>query len=215
MSSEPAPPAATRPLLVGGDDGPETPFPLRMEGNVTTGFQRGSTLLGFPTANIPINDALTPWINTMDTGVYFGWSSLRLPPTHADHAAPADSPYALYPMVMSIGYNPYFKNTVRTAEVHILHTFAEPFYGEHMRLLILGYVRPEKDYPSLDALIADIKFDTDVARASLSREAWAPRDVGVVGGWEAGKLDVSWLVREPEAEAEAKPEETKVADKAV
>lgn len=105
-------------------------------------------------------------------------------------------------MVMSIGYNPYFKNTVRTAEVHILHEFDEPFYGEEMRLAVLGYVRPEKDYPSLEALIADIRFDTEVARASLAREAWAPRGVGVVGGWKEGTLDVSWLVREGEGAQE-------------
>lgn len=101
-------------------------------------------------------------------------------------------------MVMSIGFNPYFKNTLRTAEVHVLHEFGEAFYGEEMRLLVLGYVRPEKDYPSLEALIEDIRFDTEVARASLAREAWAPRGVGVVGGWRDGTLDVSWLVREKE-----------------
>ena len=101
-------------------------------------------------------------------------------------------------MVMSIGFNPYFKNTVRTAEVHVLHKFEETFYGEEMRLLVLGYVRPEKDYPSLDALIEDITFDTEVARASLKREYWAPKGVGVVGGWPEGTLDVSWLVRDEE-----------------
>ena len=56
-------------------------------------------------------------------------------------------------MVMSIGYNPYFKNTVRTAEVHVLQQFDEPFYDEEMRLAVLVYVRPEKDYPSIEALI--------------------------------------------------------------
>lgn len=105
-------------------------------------------------------------------------------------------------MVMSIGYNPYFKNTVRTAEVHVLQQFDEPFYDEEMRLAVLGYVRPEKDYPSLEALIEDIRFDTEVARASLGREAWAPRGVGVVGGWREGTLDVSWLVREGEGREE-------------
>src|SRR5699024_5280887 len=104
---------------------------------------------------------------------------------------------------MSIGFNPYFKNTVRTAEVHVLHKFDDTFYGDEMRLLLLAYIRPEKDYPSLDALIEDITFDIDVARASLKREAWAPRGVGVVGGWDQGKLDVSWLVREPEDKGES------------
>ena len=46
MTSAPAPPQE-RPLIVGRDEGPEDPFPLRMEGNVTTGFQRGSSLVCF------------------------------------------------------------------------------------------------------------------------------------------------------------------------
>ncbi|PKS11516.1 hypothetical protein jhhlp_003281 [Lomentospora prolificans] len=251
-----------RPLIVGSDEGPEAPYPYQMEGKITTGFQRGSTLIsectynawrlsphltltltrtnnppklfsfyrnpetddlqiGFPTANLPINLTRTPWINTIPTGVYFGWSSLRLPASHADNpfsssssssAAPS-SPYALYPMVMSIGYNPYFKNTVRTAEVHILHKFEETFYGEPLRLLILGYIRPEKDYPSLEALIEDIRFDTRVAAESLKRKKWAPKGVSVVGGWEEGELDVQWLVREeedydePEAEGQGERKE--------
>ncbi|CAI4219930.1 unnamed protein product [Parascedosporium putredinis] len=168
-----------RPLVVGNDDGPEAPFPYQMEGKITTGFQRGSTLIGFPTANLPISLTRTPWINEISTGVYFGWSALRLPTAHADNpftsassssstpalpSSPSTSPYALYPMVMSIGYNPYFKNTVRTAE----------------------------------ALIEDIRFDTRVAGESLKRKTWAPKGVPVVGGWEEGELDVQWLIREQE-----------------
>lgn len=80
-------------------------------------------------------------------------------------------------MVMSIGYNPFYKNTVRSAEVHVLHKFAQDFYGAHMRLLIAGFIREEKDYKSLEALIEDINFDCEVARTSLSREAWGQGSV--------------------------------------
>lgn len=45
MTSDPAPPKEKRPLIVGPDEGPDEPFPLRMEGKVTTGFKRGSTLV--------------------------------------------------------------------------------------------------------------------------------------------------------------------------
>lgn len=90
-------------------------------------------------------------------------------------------------MVMSIGYNPYYKNTVRSAEVHVLHKFAQDFYGAHMRLLILGFIREEKDYKSLEALIDDINFDCEVARKSLARE-----------GWRAGddKENETWLLKD-------------------
>ena len=88
--------------------------------------------------------------------MYFGYASLALPASHPDRSttSESDSAYQIYPMVMSIGYNPFYKNTVRSAEVHILHKFAGDFYGAHMRLLILGFIREEKDYKSLDALIA-------------------------------------------------------------
>ncbi|EQL04009.1 Riboflavin kinase [Ophiocordyceps sinensis CO18] len=165
--------SASRPAIVGPDAGPESPDPLQMEAKVIAGFGRGSKELGIPTANLPVDAALTPWIADTPSGVYFGYASLALP---ADHPArPADvapSGFALFPMVMSIGYNPFYKNTVRSAEVHVLHPFSADFYDAHMRLLILAFIRPEKDYQSLDALIHDIKFDCHVARNSLARDAW-------------------------------------------
>jgi riboflavin kinase len=75
-------------------------------------------------------------------------------------------------MVMSIGYNPFYKNTVRSAEVHILHRFEKDFYGCEMRVSILGFIRKELDYVSLEALIGDIETDCRVAGASLDREYW-------------------------------------------
>ncbi|KAI2628748.1 riboflavin kinase [Hypoxylon sp. NC1633] len=102
--------------------------------------------------------------------------------------------WQIYPMVMSIGYNPFYKNSVRSAEVHLLHAFGADFYDAPMRLLILGFVRDERDYASLDALVDDINVDCDVARQSLARPAWTPRE-GLVGAG-AGEFDGGWLVRD-------------------
>lgn len=98
-------------------------------------------------------------------------------------------------MVMSIGYNPFYKNTVRSAEVHVLHKFSQDFYDAHMRLLILGFIREEKDYKSLDALVEDINFDCDVAKKSLDRTHWSPSRVLLPSSSCDGTLDASWLVR--------------------
>ncbi|KZL83102.1 riboflavin kinase [Colletotrichum incanum] len=194
----------TRPLIVGPDSGPEAPFPLKMEGKVISGFGRGSKELGIPTANLPVDASQTPWIDTTKSGVYFGWASLSLPASHPDRVAPPPSSgsgpaqphleFQLYPMVMSIGYNPFYKNTVRSAEVHVLHKFSADFYDAHMRLLILGFVREEKDYKSLEALVADINTDCDVARNSLDREGWAPPKALRPGAERDGVLDAKWLV---------------------
>lgn len=144
--------------------------------------------LGIPTANLPVDSKITPWIDDMPSGVYFGYASLFL-------AASSPTP-EVFPMVMSIGYNPFYKNTVRSAEVHVLHKFDKDFYDAHMRLSILGFVREEKDYKSLEALVEDINFDCEVAKGSLKREAWRPKGVKVVGDEGAeGTLDGTWLVR--------------------
>lgn len=93
----------------------------------------------------------------------------------------------IYEMVMSVGWNPFYKNTKRSVEVHILHDFSQDFYGAHLKLLILGFVREELDYVSLEALVEDIKTDINVTKASLAREGWEVferdewlRDVSVV-----------------------------------
>ncbi|KAH3714530.1 hypothetical protein Pelo_18960 [Pelomyxa schiedti] len=51
-------------------------LPVRMEGPVIVGFGRGSSLLGFPTANIPTEqyDQLLP---DFKVGVYYGWATLN------------------------------------------------------------------------------------------------------------------------------------------
>jgi riboflavin kinase len=46
------------------------------------------------------------------------------------------------------------------------------FYKTQLNLLILGYIRPEFDYVSLEALVEDIRVDCEVARASLLRDAY-------------------------------------------
>lgn len=53
-----------------------------------------------------------------------------------------------------------------------MHAFARDFYGAHMNLVILGFVRPEYDYVSKEALIEDIRTDVEVARRSLAREGY-------------------------------------------
>lgn len=56
--------------------------------------------------------------------------------------------------------------------MHILHDFKQNFYGARMNLLIMGFIRPEYDYVSKESLVEDIRFDVEVARRSLEREAY-------------------------------------------
>nr|WPS94659.1 Riboflavin kinase [Naematelia aurantialba] len=85
----------------------------------------------------------------------------------------SDQDSRVWPMVMSVGWNPYFKNEKITAEVHIMHPFEHDFYGHHMSVLVLGYIRPELNYVSKEALIDDINFDVKVALNCLARDSYA------------------------------------------
>ncbi|KAF3905256.1 hypothetical protein ABW21_db0204905 [Orbilia brochopaga] len=156
-------PTEPRPDTAGPESGPESPFPVQLSGKVISGFGRGSKELGIPTANIP-TDGLPDFI---DSGIYFGWAGLQA----KDCGASVDE--MIYPMVMSVGWNPFYKNSVRSVEVHVIHKFPQDFYGAHLNLLIMGYIRPEFDYVSKEALIDDINKDIDIAIKSLERDSYA------------------------------------------
>ncbi|KAF8211370.1 hypothetical protein K438DRAFT_1807192 [Mycena galopus ATCC 62051] len=159
---------STRPQVV-GPDSPENPFPILLSGPVQKGFGRGSKELGCPTANLP-DECITPISSVAKTGVYFGYAQV-LPPKDGKTELCTDDIRVL-PMVMSLGWNPFYKNERLTAEIHIMHEFRADFYGYEMNALVLGYIRPELDYTSREALIQDIEVDKCVAINSLNRPAY-------------------------------------------
>lgn len=93
-------PASSRPLVLG-----ETPLNIPLVGLVSRGFGRGSKHLGIPTANLPesVAQEADP---LLETGIYYGYAQV-------DKAAPGHD--GVYEMVMSYGWNPYYKNEKRSA----------------------------------------------------------------------------------------------------
>uniref|UniRef100_A0A3P9Q9E3 Riboflavin kinase n=1 Tax=Poecilia reticulata TaxID=8081 RepID=A0A3P9Q9E3_POERE len=112
-------------------------LPYFCRGEVVRGFGRGSKELGIPTANFPdsVVDNLPADIST---GIYYGWACVG----NGD----------VYKMVMSIGWNPYYKNTKKSMETHVIHKFKEDFYGQTLSVVLVGYIRSEKSFPSLGML---------------------------------------------------------------
>ena len=51
-----------------------------------------------------------------------------------------------------MGWNPFYGNTKKSFETHIIHNFENDFYGSELIVVMLGYLRPEKNYDSLEAL---------------------------------------------------------------
>ncbi|MES1909146.1 MAG: hypothetical protein MHM6MM_001943 [Cercozoa sp. M6MM] len=124
-------------------------------GPVVKGFQRGREI-GVRTANLD-PAANSNALSTARNGVYCGWASVDGGEAHM--------------ALVSIGYNPFFKNESKTVEAHLLHEFPEDFYGAELRLVLCGYLREQSDFTSLDALMDQIRRDIDVGREVLQREA--------------------------------------------
>jgi riboflavin kinase len=119
------------------------------------GFGRGSKMLGIPTANLDIVP-LKFQVDALAPGIYMGFATMR---------------GECHEMVMSIGWNPYFDNSKKTIEPWLLHNFGESdFYGEELGLMVCGYIRPEANFTTLEALIERINRDAEVARVMLKRE---------------------------------------------
>ncbi|KAM7500842.1 hypothetical protein LguiA_025256 [Lonicera macranthoides] len=127
-------------------------------GPVIKGFGRGSKVLGIPTANLSI-EGYSNILSEHPSGVYFGWAGL--------------STQGVYKMVMSIGWNPYFDNTEKTIEPWLLYDFDGDFYGEELRLTIVGYIRPEANFPSLESLITKIHEDRKIAENALELPSYS------------------------------------------
>ncbi|OKL55717.1 Riboflavin kinase [Talaromyces atroroseus] len=231
-------PDGPRDPVAGPDQGPPTPYPIRLSGPVIKGFGRGSKELGIPTANIPADGlAAHP---SLETGVYYGVAALdpaRFVYEDAVSSSIATSEgggdrkkkkVTILPAVLSIGYNPFYKNEVKSIEIHIMPPLNSPsptsqntkessseeekdkeqffklpdFYSTTLNLLILGYIRPEFDYVSRDALVEDIRVDCEVARNSLERSGYAcyladdgDDETENEAGDEKGREERVWLRR--------------------
>ncbi|EAU84556.2 riboflavin kinase [Coprinopsis cinerea okayama7 len=157
-----------RPEIV-GPDAPEPPFPIALEGKVQRGFGRGGKDLGCPTANLP-DESTTAMSSVTKTGIYYGYAQVIPPKDEPTQLRRVDT--KVLPMVMSLGWNEFYKNKRLTAEIHIMHKFESDFYGYEMKAIVLGYIRPEFDYISREALIEDIEFDKRVALNCLQRPAY-------------------------------------------
>jgi len=126
--------------------------PFYTKGEVIHGFGRGSKELGIPTANFA-EDVVDHLPSDVQTGIYYGWARVDDGEVHK--------------MVLSVGWNPYFKNEKKSMETHIMHEFDADFYGACLRILITGYLRPEENYNSLDELITAIQNDINNAKNNL------------------------------------------------
>ena len=133
-------------LLQGNVEGAKTllGYPYTIEGVVVTGDGRGRTL-GFPTANLAVQpEKLIPATGVYAVKVIFSGQQVN-PMT--------------YNGMMNIGLCPTFGGrTVRRVEVHILD-FDADIYGQTLSVQLLHHLRDERRFPSVEALVSQLKAD--------------------------------------------------------
>ena len=127
--------------------------PISLISTVVHGFKRGSKELGIPTANLDM-DQLGDVKDKLSTGIYYGLAKLS-------------ESSVLHQCVVSIGWNPFYKNEKRTIEVHLLAQM-DDFYGENLHVLLCGFLRNECNFNSVDDLISCINEDISRAKVQLS-----------------------------------------------
>jgi riboflavin kinase/FMN adenylyltransferase len=121
--------------------------PYSLVGTVGRGDQRGREL-GFPTANLDLPD----WLLLPADGVYTAQALL-----HLDGRASE-----CWRAAVSVGVRPTFGPGRRIVEAHLLD-FDRDIYGLELRLFLRQWLRAERAFPDVDALVREM--DRDVARA--------------------------------------------------
>ncbi len=119
------------------------------KGIVVHGAKRGSTMLGFPTANMDTGESLLPKANVYAT-------STKYPAKEGK----------VYKSITNIGYNPTFAGESLIMETYILD-FKKDIYDEPIEVFFLERLREERKFDTIQDLIQQLTQDKEY-RESLS-----------------------------------------------
>ena len=102
--------------------------------------------MGVPTANIEMTPENIEITKSLIPGVYAAKGTLE---------------GQEYKCALSIGWNPVYDNDTRTVEVFIIHQFNQDFYGAHLDVSLVSFIRAEALFANFDALILAIQCDIE------------------------------------------------------
>jgi riboflavin kinase/FMN adenylyltransferase len=125
--------------------------PPALTGVVVQGEHMGRTL-GFPTANLRLE--ASPAVPA--EGVYAAWAEI----------APGQPLARRYAAAVSIGTRPQFDGARQVVEAYLID-FAGDLYGQRIRLHFVARLRGQERFPTVDALVAQMRRDVDTARRVL------------------------------------------------
>jgi riboflavin kinase/FMN adenylyltransferase len=133
-------------------------YPWFVSGEVIHGEKRGRDL-GFPTANLKLDPAC---------GLKHGIYAVRV--------GIGDK---RYDGVASFGRRPTFDNGAPLLET-FLFDFSGDLYGKTIDVALIGWIRPEEKFDGIDALVEQMKVDSDRARDALKRSGDAFPRLGMI-----------------------------------
>ncbi len=124
--------------------------PFEVRGSVVRGDQRGRQL-GFPTANVEVSNQIC----VPADGVYAGFYER---PDGSSH-----------PCAINLGRRPTFYEHADHSllEAHLLD-FTDDLYGESARVRFTHFLRSERKFDGIDALVIQLKQDIEHTRASIA-----------------------------------------------
>jgi riboflavin kinase/FMN adenylyltransferase len=153
--SEPVSSTRIRALIAAGDVAGAALLlgrPHEVRGPVVRGDGRGGPELGFPTANVAVDDDIA----LPADGIYAGYF------TRADGS--------VHPSAISVGRRPTFYEPGTApvlVEAYLLH-FDGDLYGEAARVSFHRHLRPELRFESVEALIAQMQADVEETERLLA-----------------------------------------------
>lgn len=156
--------------VIGANEGPEKPFPIKFSGKVVPGTGRGSQESGIPTANLV---DFPDDIRFRLSGVYIGWACI-IPKNGLDGVS-----HDWHESIISVGPSPYASPSIvakTVVAVHFIHDFGKAtFLSAKVKAIAMAFLRPMRSGNiTKDAMLEMVSQDTTVTVASLSREKWGP-----------------------------------------
>lgn len=161
--------------IVGMDDGPEKPYPIRLSDKVVQGGGKCRVRFGVPTANlanIP-NDTLLRL-----SGTYMGWASIARTKASQSSTLP-DEMYEqwLQAVIMVLPEREKQAKVVeqKNVSVYILFDFDEAtFFDAKLDLMLMAFLHPPTPEISIEQQQQQMLTDIASTQGSLQRPAWAP-----------------------------------------
>lgn len=121
--------------------------PYQIRGVVQVGKQRGGKEIGFPTANLCVEEE-------------------DLVPKYGVYVSQVICDGKCYGGVLNIGFNPTFGEEKLVAETHIF-AFNQDIYGKPIKVNLLKFLRSERKFPSIKELASQISHDVQEAKKVL------------------------------------------------